>query len=199
MHAWAMEQCTDIIFDRDRLRTGKPLRVLDVGMGSGYLLACFHHLLVAARSTPPQQESQQPQQQQEVDDKVVGIDFVPELVSFTNANLVKSKVHETAVDSGAIVVLQGDGWIAGAEAEHGPYDIIHVGAGASSVPENLVTQLAVGGRMVIPTLPVNTAADDHDVDLTMAVIDKSADNTLTRRDLLPVCYVPLVKPNANIM
>lgn len=45
----------------------------------------------------------------------------------------------------------GDGWKGW--AEKGPFDAIHVGAAASSVPEDLVAQLKVGGRMVVPVGP----------------------------------------------
>ncbi|MBD3345059.1 MAG: protein-L-isoaspartate(D-aspartate) O-methyltransferase [Chitinivibrionales bacterium] len=48
-----------------------------------------------------------------------------------------------------VVFRIGDGtrgWV-----QHGPYDRIIVTAGAPAVPETLAQQLAVGGRMVIPT------------------------------------------------
>ncbi len=35
-------------------------------------------------------------------------------------------------------------------SEHAPYDVILVAAGSPSVPEPLVAQLAVGGRLIIP-------------------------------------------------
>ena len=45
----------------------------------------------------------------------------------------------------------GDGWEG--LSEHAPFDAIHVGAGAATVPSALLAQLAVGGRMVIPVGP----------------------------------------------
>lgn len=45
----------------------------------------------------------------------------------------------------------GDGWKGW--AEHGPYDAIHVGAAAERIPADLVAQLKVGGRMVVPVGP----------------------------------------------
>jgi protein-L-isoaspartate(D-aspartate) O-methyltransferase len=45
-------------------------------------------------------------------------------------------------------VLQGDG--SGGLPEHGPYDGILVTAAAPEVPQKLLDQLKVGGRMVIP-------------------------------------------------
>ena len=40
-------------------------------------------------------------------------------------------------------------------AEGGPYDAIHVGAAAASVPQPLIDQLADDGILVIPVGPEN--------------------------------------------
>ena len=42
----------------------------------------------------------------------------------------------------------GDGWKG--DPENAPFDAIHVGAAAETLPEELLRQLKVGGRMVIP-------------------------------------------------
>ncbi|KAG6872497.1 hypothetical protein C0995_009359 [Termitomyces sp. Mi166 len=98
-------------------------RTLDVGSGSGYLAAVFHHL-VGPTGT------------------VVGIEHVDELAKWSIENLRKDGLGE-AVDEGRIVIVTGDG-------RQGPYDAIHVGAAAPITPPKLLEQLASPGRMFIP-------------------------------------------------
>ena len=119
-------------------------KVLDVGSGSGYLVAVLHELVTPGG-------------------KVVGIDHIPELVQDSIANLKKDGWEE-AMKKGEIVMITGDGRFGFPEGGElpflltlnaseqclGPYDAIHVGAAASKVPQALIDQLAKGGRMFIP-------------------------------------------------
>ena len=45
-------------------------------------------------------------------------------------------------------MIYGDGYLG--YSEEAPYDSIIVTAGASEIPEKLINQLKIGGRMVIP-------------------------------------------------
>eukprot|EP00913_Durusdinium_trenchii_P004903 g4551.t1 len=103
------------------------MRALDVGCGSGYLAA------VMARMVG-------------VEGKVVAMDYLSPLVALSLENLRKTDAD--LIDSGTLQVEQGDGWKGFEKAS--PYDSIHVGAAAESVPEALLEQLKPGGRMVIP-------------------------------------------------
>lgn len=80
--------------------------------------------------------------------------------------------------------VEGDGW-AGWK-EHAPYNAIHVGAAAKSVPQQLLDQLASPGRMVIP---VGTHTQ------MLQVVDKDAQGKVTIYDAFGVQYVPLVNPS----
>ncbi|KAF9557036.1 Pcmt1-prov protein [Agrocybe pediades] len=120
MHAYASEHLLTY------LRPGA--KVLDVGSGSGYLVAVLHELVSPGG-------------------KVVGIDHIPELVEDSINNLKKDG-REDAMKKGEIVMISGDGRLG--YPEGGPYDAIHVGAAAPKVPQALIDQLAPKGRMFIP-------------------------------------------------
>jgi protein-L-isoaspartate(D-aspartate) O-methyltransferase len=80
-------------------------------------------------------------------------------------------------------VVHGDGtlgWLDGA-----PYDAIIVAAGGPVIPESLLDQLAVGGRLVIPV------GEDRDLQTLMRVT-RRPDGSLEREPLGDVRFVPLV-------
>lgn len=80
---------------------------------------------------------------------VVGIEHHPKLVEMSIENL--NSDNPAFLSSGKIKIVQGDGRL-GVE-EFAPYDAIHVGAAALILPEKLLEQLNVGGRMIIPVGP----------------------------------------------
>ena len=69
--------------------------------------------------------------------------------------------------------------------EKAPFDAIVVTAAAPFVPDALVAQLKVGGRMVIP---VGAAGGEQQ----LLLLVKSAPDRIERRTILPVRFVPLV-------
>ena len=105
------------------LRVAPGHRVLDVGAGSGWTTALLAHLC-----SP--------------DGQVTGTEVRPALVGLGVAHLAGLRV------SGAeILPAPPDrlGW-----PQRAPYDRILVSADAPVVPDELVAQLAVGGRLVLP-------------------------------------------------
>lgn len=76
-------------------------------------------------------------------------------------------------------VRAGDGHAGWPEAA--PFDAILVTAAPDHVPQPLVDQLAVGGRMI---LPLGTSEQE------LVVIEKTTEG-VTRRSLLPVRFVPM--------
>jgi len=80
-----------------------------------------------------------------------------------------------------ISLLLGDGTFGW--REYAPYDAILVSAGAQDVPRPLFEQLAEGGRILIPL----GTRDDQ----ILTVATRRGD-TLVRRDITPVRFVPLL-------
>lgn len=109
----------------DMLRLLQPQpgqRVLDVGSGSGWTTALLARLVGPSGS-------------------VVGVELEPELVSFGGATLAATGQPWARIEQAGDVF----GW-----PEDGPYDRILVSADGGSLPDELVAQLADGGRMVLP-------------------------------------------------
>src|SRR2546425_1075954 len=80
-------------------------------------------------------------------------------------------------------VIEGDGTRGWPEAA--PYDAIVVAAGGNEVPPALRSQLAVGGRLVIPVGP--TPREQRLVRVT-----RVGEDEFEQEDLLPVRFVPLI-------
>lgn len=80
-----------------------------------------------------------------------------------------------------IIFKQGDGSIGW--PQHGPFNKIIVTAGAPVLPETLIKQLAVGGRMVIPT----GNRDKQDL-----VVYKKSEKGIEKSIAAQVVFVPLI-------
>ncbi|WP_320054008.1 protein-L-isoaspartate(D-aspartate) O-methyltransferase [uncultured Acetobacteroides sp.] len=81
----------------------------------------------------------------------------------------------------------GDGYLG--KPTYAPYDKIIVTAGAPEIPQVLVEQLAVGGRMVIPI-----GAEDLQV---MTTIDKVSSTQVNVREHGYFVFVPMLKGTNN--
>jgi protein-L-isoaspartate(D-aspartate) O-methyltransferase len=104
---------------------------------------------------------------------VVGVELLPEL-----AQRAERTLRKLGFDN--VSVLVGDGSLG--HAACAPYDAIVVAAGAAQVPEALLEQLALGGRLVMPV--------GGEAQQTLTVITRTARGTLTRE--YDACvYVPL--------
>jgi len=79
----------------------------------------------------------------------------------------------------AVTVRAGDGYRGW--PEEAPFDAVIVTAAPDHVPQPLVDQLAVGGRMILPV------GDRYQ---ELVVIEKTAAG-VTRREVLPVRFVPM--------
>ena len=140
--------------------------VLDVGFGSGYLTVALSKMIKDSGV-------------------VVGIEHIDQLYEFGKKNI--SKHHKDLLESGKIVLVNGDGR-KGCE-KYAPYKVIHVGAAADDVPRDLINQLDNGGRMFIP---VGTW------DQWINVIDKDKNGKITERRVMGVRYVPLTSKEKQL-
>jgi len=164
MHAWCLE-----LFQAE-IKPG--MAVLDVGSGSGYLTACFASILV---DSFPNDSG-----------LVIGIDILPELVEYSISCTKKGNPNLMA-PSGPVLFEVANGW-EGAPS-HAPFDFIHVGAAARSMPQTLVDQLKPGGKMVIPVHETPNSKNQ-----ALFLVEKPLDGSsppLVER-LMGVRYVPLV-------
>ncbi|WP_087038103.1 protein-L-isoaspartate(D-aspartate) O-methyltransferase [Thermococcus litoralis] len=133
------------------------MNVLEVGTGSGWNAALIYEL---------------------VKRDVYTIERIPELAEFARRNLeragYKDKVH----------VIVGDG--TKGFPPKAPYDRIIVTAGAPKVPEPLIEQLKVGGKLLIPV------GSYHLWQELLEVIKISEDNRVKIKNHGGVAFVPLI-------
>ena len=106
--------------------------------------------------------------------QVFSIERIPALLQQARENIQRAGVNNVSL-------LMGDGSIGW--REYAPYDAILVGAGAPSVPQPLLDQLAEGGRLLIPI---------GDRDEQRLVMAERKGGRIEMHDQAPVRFVPLV-------
>ncbi|MBW3581850.1 MAG: protein-L-isoaspartate(D-aspartate) O-methyltransferase [Euryarchaeota archaeon] len=135
------------------LRLAPGHRVLEVGTGSGY------HAAVLAEMVGPA-------------GRVFSVETVPRLAERARRDLDAAGYPE-------VVVVQGDGGL-GLPGE-APFDRISIAAACPDIPDPLLAQLKVGGRMVVPY---------GQKDCTLITIDRTEDG-YTTTDHGRCLFVPL--------
>jgi len=100
------------------------------------------------------------------------------------------------LDQGVIRLRAGNGW-EGWE-EEAPFDAIHVGAAAASIPTDLVKQLlAPHGVLIVPVGAQNGVQKLLKIQRLTESYNVSSDD-LRVTELLQVRYVPLVEKPENL-
>jgi len=154
--------------------------VLDVGSGSGYLVACFAEA-VKVYSPDKRQRGQ-----------VIGLEIYQQLVTYSNRKLKRHYPHLFTYPS-TCKIVKGSGWEGFPKRQYKEkYDAIHVGAACESIPFFLVRQLKVGGILV---LPLQLGKDKGH---TFCIITKDKDKNIHIDPREPVRYVPMIKETPKI-
>ena len=148
--------CLELL--KDYLKEGNT--VLDIGFGSGYLTVAMSKMM---------------------NDKgtVIGIEHIKDLYDWGINNI--SKHHKDLIEDKKLELVCGDGRLG--YKNKAPYKCIHVGAASREVPNEILEQLACGGRLVMPLgMPNNQY---------IYSIDKDLNGRITYSKGLSVCYVSL--------
>ena len=112
----------------------------------------------------------------EIVDSVYTVEIIPPL-----AETARERLRRLGYDD--VAVRTGDGfrgWPA-----HAPFDAIVVTAAPERIPPPLKTQLADGGRMIVPVGPTGSPQQ-------LTLVTKT-DGTISTRELSPVRFVPFLR------
>ncbi|MCD6476888.1 MAG: protein-L-isoaspartate(D-aspartate) O-methyltransferase [Candidatus Aenigmarchaeota archaeon] len=119
-HGATISQPSTVAIMIEALDVKKTDKILEIGTGSGWQTAILAHLTKK---------------------NVYSIEIVKELVKFAKENIKKTKLKN-------IRIIEGDG--SKGYKKYAPYDKIIVSAASPSIPDTLIKQLKVGGKLVIP-------------------------------------------------
>jgi protein-L-isoaspartate(D-aspartate) O-methyltransferase len=153
-----------VAFMTEAAEPAATARCLEIGTGSGYQAAVLA----------------------EVCAEVYSIEYLADVAAFGEENL-----RATGYGPDRVQLRVGDGYRGWPEAS--PFDIILVTAAPARVPEPLLDQLAIGGRLIIPV------GDLHDVQILMRWRRLSAGRDATsfsKEELMGVRFVPFLGKGA---
>ena len=156
-----ISQPATVAFMLEKLRPRSGEKILDVGVGSGWTAALLASLVAPSG-------------------KVYGLERICQLVDFAIANVNKYNY----ITKGIVQIICADGY--NGLPEFAPFDKILVSAVAEEIPEKLLQQMKVGGRMV---LPIGKKFHTQSI----FVIDKTGENEFFKKEYPGFIFVPLVK------
>lgn len=112
-------------------------------------------------------------------EEVFAVEIRPSLVDLAKRNLARAGIEN-------VHVALADGSLG--LGAHAPYDRILVSAGADRVPDDLVRELSVGGRIAIPV--------GHRLEQELRIGEKQSDGSMRWETSVYCVFVPLVTPGA---
>lgn len=145
-----ISQPTTVAFMLELLQPTQGERILDVGAGSGWTAALLCYIISPGGS-------------------VTAVELIPQIVELGNRNLHKYYPM-------ANIELTGD--ILGSP-QKAPFDKILVSAASDEIPMELVAQLRIGGRMIIP------------VQETIVKVERISETEFTKEEYPGFMFVPL--------
>ncbi len=146
-----ISQPTTVAFMLELLQPTAGDKILDVGSGSGWTTALLAKI-IGPRGI------------------VFGVEIIPELVDFGRKNLQKYKFLNAKISQAKNML---------GLPKEAPFDKILVSAAADTLPEELVGQLKIGGRMVLP------------IKNSIWRIDKISATEISREEFPGFVFVPL--------
>jgi len=155
-----ISQPLTVAFMLELLQPEKGDKILDIGSGSGWTSALLAEI-VGERG------------------KVFAIERLKELKEFGEQNVSKYNF----IKKGAVKMIQGDGYKG--LPEEAPFDKILVSATAGEIPKDLLKQLKIGGRLVIP---VGRQGESQDI----VLVNKKGEGNFEYKKYPGFAFVPLI-------
>lgn len=137
------------------------LKALDIGSGSGFMTLALSKLLGPYSI-------------------VYGIDHIDEIISFSTGNVQKH--HNEFLTNGEIFFVNKDG--KNGHSEFGKYNLIHVGAAVTELPQCLLDQLEFDGYMWIPIGPKTSNKQ-------IFLVHKDKNGIIKKTELLSCSYAEM--------
>ncbi|MFH1822082.1 MAG: protein-L-isoaspartate O-methyltransferase [Patescibacteria group bacterium] len=162
-HGQTISQPLTVAFMLELLQAKKDDKVLDVGSGSGWTCALLAEIVGN-------------------NGKVYGVERIFDLKNFAENNISKYNF----IKKGIVQLSYTDGYQG--LKEFFPYDKIIVAAAAEGIPKELLKQLAIGGRMVIP---IGQQFQSQEI----IMVEKLSENNYKEKRYPGFIFVPLVKNN----
>jgi protein-L-isoaspartate(D-aspartate) O-methyltransferase len=158
-----ISQPATVAFMLEKLRPKRGEKILDVGSGSGWTAALLADIIGS-------------------EGKVYGLERIRELADFAINNINKYNF----IKKGSVQIFCTDGYRG--LPEFAPFDKMLISAAAELVPDELLKELRVGGRLVIPI-------GEKFQTQSIKVIEKIGENRYNRKSFPGFVFVPLVKDN----